>query len=175
MTKTPAKRKSLAIALLAMMSATAACGSGGASNSAKPDGVISYAHSVGPSTLDPARVKTAHEILYLNPIYDRLVYLDPVSGEAGPMLASDWTIKEDERGGWVDFTLRRGLEFPDGAPFGAQTVKANIERSQSLKGTGVAKELAQIAEVEVLAPDKVRVRSKAGAGWIPNVLAAGPG
>lgn len=167
-------RSGTAAALALPVVLLAGCGGGsgatGAPGAAAGDGTISYAFSVGPTTLDPARISSLQEVLYLNPVYDRLVYLDPVTGDAGPMLATAWQVGSDEQGGFVDFTLRAGLSFPDGAAFGPDTVVANIQRSKAAKGSGVASDLAAVSGAEKRDDNTVRLRTPGGAAWIPSVL-----
>lgn len=139
------------------------------------DGTISYAFSLSTPTLDPGYITSIQAGLYLNPVYDRLTYIDPVSGVPGPMLATSWEVGEDADGPFVDFTLREGLTFPDGAAFGPETVIANIERSQSLEGQGVNADLSLVTGAEMTGPNVVRVRVSAGAAALPGILGARAG
>lgn len=168
-------RKLLIGAASALVLALTGC-AGGASASGAPgelDGRIVYAHSAGPTTLDPGAITSNQELLYLNPVYDRLTKRDPLTGELSEMLATSWVVGADGAGGYADFTLREGLTFPDGTPFTSATVVANIERSKSLTGSGMSVELAGVTDAEALSPSVVRVRSAAGAGALPNIF-SGP-
>lgn len=153
-----------------------ACSSGSSSGSSSDggkdgrDGKIVFGMTVGPSTMDPGSINSIHEALYLMPVYDRLVYLDPSTRKANPMLATKWELGSDEKGSYVDFTLREGLKFPDGAPFNAATVVANIDRSKSLVGSGIAADLANVTGAEAISETVARVRGSGGAAWIVNVM-----
>lgn len=134
------------------------------------DGTISYAFSLGPATLDPAGIKSLQEVLYLNPVYDRLVYIDPLTAEPKPMLATGWTVGSDTDGGFAEFDLRAGLTFPDGSPFDANAVKANLERSMAASGSLVASTLTALESVEVVDADTVRMHTTGGAAWLPATV-----
>lgn len=63
--------------------------------------------------------------LLLDGIYESLVGYGP-EGELQPELAESWTVAEDGRS--IDFDLRDGVRFHDGAAFDAEAVKWNFER-----------------------------------------------
>jgi len=53
-----------------------------------------------------------------------LLWLDE-DGNILPLLAESWDIAED--GSYVEFKLRKGINFTDGVPFNAEAVKVNID------------------------------------------------
>jgi peptide/nickel transport system substrate-binding protein len=63
----------------------------------------------------------------LEHIYDRLLDRDAKTLKPKPMLATAWRIVNDTT--W-EFTLRKGVKFHNGEPFGAQSVKATMEYLQ---------------------------------------------
>ncbi|MDI9894432.1 ABC transporter substrate-binding protein [Rhodococcus sp. IEGM 1381] len=146
--------------------ALAATGCADTSASGEQDGTLSYAISLPASTMDPAQVRVAAELIYLLPVYDRLVEVKPATAELAPMLATEWTIGDD----YVDFSLRQGLNFPDGAPFDAAAVKANIERSKATEGSGVASDLGGVTTAEVIDEYTVRINTDGPSAWLPGIL-----
>jgi peptide/nickel transport system substrate-binding protein len=119
------------------------------------------------ANFDPHRVATAVANVYLFPVYDRLVHLDPDASPI-PGLATDWTFEED--GTVLTMELREGVTFHDGTPFDAEAVQANIERGQTLEGSTVQAELAVIEEVEVVDTHEVRLHLTAPSTSLPLVL-----
>lgn len=167
-------RRFLTTLSIASLALTAACGSsGGAADSDaahQNDGTIVYAFSVSPTTLDPAATKSAQELLYLRPVYDRLVHLDPLDAKPSPMLATEWALGADDVGSYAEFKLREGLTFPDGKPFNSDAVVANLNHYKSLAGSGTAADLAPMTQAVATDPYTVRVYSEGGAAWVPNTL-----
>ncbi|MAT04228.1 MAG: hypothetical protein CL424_04180 [Acidimicrobiaceae bacterium] len=60
-------------------------------------------------------------------LHDRLVNLDPLTGEMAPMLATSWEASTDATS--ITFQLREDVTFHDGAPFDAEAVVANVEHA----------------------------------------------
>jgi peptide/nickel transport system substrate-binding protein len=115
---------------------------------------LRFAYGINVSRLDPHRATIRNDMTTLGPIYDRLVEF-AVNGDLQPMLATEWSFSEDAS--VLDMTLREGVVFHDGTPFDADAVKANIERAQTLEGSTVASDLANIGEVEVVDTHHVRM------------------
>jgi peptide/nickel transport system substrate-binding protein len=90
---------------------------------------------------------------------DSLLHRDPVSNAYKPLLAESWT--------WVDpvtleLTLRKGVKFHDGREFGAQDVADTLNHvSRPDSGMQIRVIIDWIKNVEVVAPDKVRIHAKA--------------
>ena len=58
-------------------------------------------------------------------VLDRLVAVDPKTGDIKPWLAESWEISPD--GKVYTFKLRKDVKFHDGTPFNAQAVKYNFD------------------------------------------------
>ena len=92
-----------------------------------------------------------------------------------PSLAESWSLSKD--GLVYEFALRKGVKFHNGDPVGAEDVKFSLER---YKGGAAATFKARVAGVDVVDPQRVRIRLKqpwpdfmtfygspaTGAGWI---------
>jgi peptide/nickel transport system substrate-binding protein len=151
--------------------ALAACGGGGSGSSSSPAATLRYGVSYADTTLDPDLIPIQQMWVYLDPVYDSLTLLDH-DKQVQPQLATEWTAGQDGGNYYLDMKLKTGLEFPDGAPFGADTVLANVKRSVELEGSTNAPWFAGIT-VEKKADDEVRFISKTGVGQLPAIL-AGP-
>jgi len=90
---------------------------------------------------------------------DSLLHRDPVSNDYKPLLAETWT--------WLDpttleLTLRKGVKFHDGREFGAQDVADTLNHvARPDSGMQIRVIIDWIKNVEVVAPDKVRIHAKA--------------
>ena len=90
---------------------------------------------------------------------DSLLHRDPVSNDYKPLLAETWT--------WLDpttleLTLRKGVKFHDGRDFGAQDVADTLNHvARPDSGMQIRVIIDWIKNVEVVAPDKVRIHAKA--------------
>ncbi|MFS3130206.1 ABC transporter substrate-binding protein [Nocardioides sp. Bht2] len=153
------------------LSVLTACGGGseGGSSSAADDKLV-FAATFAHATLDPDLMPLRHMQLYGAPAYDSLLFLDGKE-QVQPMLATEWKAGEDEKGPFLDLTLREGLTFDDGTPFTAATVSANIKRSQELPGSTNASVLVGVT-VEETDASHVRFRNPAGVGALPRTLAS---
>ncbi|OLT27331.1 hypothetical protein BJF79_01655 [Actinomadura sp. CNU-125] len=162
----------MAIAVAAVLGLTAACGPQDGGTKAS-DGVLKVGATFAQTTLDPALLPLRQMAMYTAPLYDSLTFL-AADESVEPLLATEWTSGEDDKGPFLDMTLREGLTFPDGTPFTSKTVAANIERSQTLKGSTNAPQLAGVS-VEERGAAEVRFRADAGVGALPRVLAGSAG
>ena len=106
-------------------------GDSSASGAFDEDATFTQVVSTYPATLSP----------HLNPfqgqaeaffvaLHDRLLYVDPLTGELGPMLATAWEVDPDSSS--ITFTLRDDVTFHDGAPFTAESVVANVDHALSM-------------------------------------------
>src|SRR5258707_2904228 len=163
------RARSVTLALILLLAATPAV--------AEPEGELTWAvHiSLAPTWFDPAEtpsVITPFMMLYA--LHDGLVR--PMPGHPlAPSLAESWSLSKD--GLAYEFVLRRGVKFHNGDPLGAEDVKFSLER---YKGGAAATFKARVAGVDVLDPQRVRIRLKqpwpdfmtfygspaTGAGWI---------
>ena len=147
------------------------------SSRAAPEGQLTWGvHiSLAPTWFDPAEtagIITPFMVLYA--LHDALV--KPMPGNPmAPSLAESWSASPD--GLVYEFVLRKGVRFHTGDPVTAEDVKFSLAR---YRGTAAASFRERIAAVEVIDPQRVRVRFKqpwpdfmtfygtpaTGAGWI---------
>src|SRR6266850_4794399 len=144
---------------------------------APPDGTLAIGVHVTLVSrwLDPAETEaliTPFMVLYA--LHDGLVKPMP-GGISTPSLAESWTVSKD--GITYEFVLRKGAKFHNGDPVTAEDVKFSYER---YKGSGAGLLREKVKEVQVVAPNRVRVvlkeawpdfmafygTSATGAGWI---------
>src|SRR5437773_952906 len=141
--------RAVALALAALLVAAPAA--------AAPDGDVTWAvHiSLAPTWFDPAEtpsVITPFMMLYA--LHDAVV--KPMPGQPmSPSLAESWTVSKD--GLAYDFVLRRGVRFHNGDPVTAEDVKFSLER---YRGGGASTLKARVAGVDVVDPQRVRIRLK---------------
>ncbi|WP_166391070.1 ABC transporter substrate-binding protein [Nocardioides ochotonae] len=118
-----------AAACLVLLSACGG-GDGGSDNAGSGDvdtsATLRYAASGGATSFDPHKTVSSSDFLVLSYAYDRLVHVDS-EGQPVPGLAESWEFAEDMS--TLTLNLRQGVEFPDGTPFDAKAVKANLDRA----------------------------------------------
>ena len=125
-----------------------------------------------PPGLDPTANAAAaiDEIVYAN-LFEGLTRFQP-DGTIAPGLAESWQAAED--GKTYDFKLRTGVKFHDGADFDASDVVFSLDRARAADSTNPQKELfADIATVEAVAPDHVRITLTTPDGNLPWKMAWG--
>ncbi|ROO87453.1 peptide/nickel transport system substrate-binding protein [Actinocorallia herbida] len=108
------------------------------------------------------------QFTYASLVYDRLTKIDP-GLELEPMLATSWTFAED--GLSIDFRLREGVTFSDGAALDAAAVKASLDRAAFDPESTVAHRFVSMESVEVTGPLAVRIHTKRKAAELPYLLA----
>jgi peptide/nickel transport system substrate-binding protein len=106
-----------------------------------------------PDALDPALSATYAGRFVFAAMCDKLVDISP-DLKIIPQLAESWEWAPDGKA--ITFTLRKNVTFHDGTPFDAAAVKFNIERMKTMPDSKRKAELAPIATVDVLSPDKVK-------------------
>jgi peptide/nickel transport system substrate-binding protein len=126
-----------------------------------------FALATGITRFDPHRATSSYDNTWLFPVYDRLIHMDP-QGQAVPGLAKAW--RYGEGGAYLELDLREGVRFHDGAPFDAEAVAANIVRAQTVTGSSVRSELAEIARVEIVHSHQVRLHLHNPDGALPLIL-----
>ena len=90
---------------------------------------------------------------------DSLLHRDPVSNDYKPLLAETWTWLAPTT---LELTLRKGVKFHDGRDFGAQDVADTLNHvARPDSGMQIRVIIDWIKNVEVVAPDKVRIHAKA--------------
>lgn len=186
------RRTATALGAVALM-ITTACGAqttGGGSSSKAPGRVeqssncpalgdhldkaatFTWTYSVDNTSFDPDKITSNNSQMYLYPIYDALVYIDP-AGEPKPMLAKSWEVTDG--GDTLRMTLIDDWKYHDGTPFDAASVVANIERSKTLKGSFNANPLKPVTSVNAVGRSTVEFHTKASAGALVQVLGGSPG
>ena len=142
-----------------------------------PNAVIVYYDSSGNATLDPAEPQNgssySHEALLA--IYETLIRFDQ-DGNLTPGLAESWKLSDDLTE--LTLHLRHGVTFHDGTPFNADAVRRNFERSAALgkrAGNTVADTFRQIATIETIGDDTVKLKLQEPSGQIEFRLAYNSG
>jgi peptide/nickel transport system substrate-binding protein len=107
-------------------------------------------------TMDPAKSTLTLNVTYFYNLFDTLTHWD-ASLKLQPALATTWKQVSDTV---YEFRLRSGVTFHDGAPFGAEDVKATLDRLIVPGKTVVQSGFATISGVEILNPQTVRIVTK---------------
>jgi peptide/nickel transport system substrate-binding protein len=107
--------------------------------------------------VDPYRNSLRTGIIVSHEAWDGLVYRDPSSFKIGPLLATSWEYTDPTT---LDFTLRPGVKFHNGDPFGADDVVYTFTTIQNDPKVQVPSNFAFIASVEKLGDLKVRFKMK---------------
>jgi ABC-type transport system substrate-binding protein len=137
-----------------------------------PAAELTWIYSVDNTSFDPDKITTNNSQMYLYPVYDSLVHVDP-AGVAEPMLAESWTLSPD--GTSVDMRLIAGWHYHDGTPFDAESVKANLLRHRDMEGSFNANRLASMTDVQVLDDRTVRLVTDTSAGPLITILGGSAG
>jgi peptide/nickel transport system substrate-binding protein len=122
--------------------------------------------------MDPANAYDFHtwEIFYN--IYQGLLGYPAGKTDLVPQLAEKYEIVDDGKG--YIFTLRKGVQFSDGTPFDADTVKWSIDRTIQLKGDPSWLVTDFVDRVEVLDKDRVKFVLKNPVAYFPSLVATPP-
>ncbi len=120
-------------------------------------GTITFALENDVSNLDPmlSGLFVDRNIHYA--MYDSLVRVD-TKGNIIPWLAESWTTSTDGKA--VTFKLRQGVKYQDGTVFDAASVKWNIERYKTGKGSLRTGDLAAVDTVDAVDTSTVKFNLK---------------
>ena len=100
-----------------------------------------------PQRLDPNFVRSVEAETVSQTMYDSLIALD-TAGVPVPSLASSWTFPDDSV---MVLELREGIQFHNGEPFNAESVKVSLERIQSEEhGSHLRNQFASIDSLEIV-------------------------
>ena len=100
-----------------------------------------------PQRLDPNFARGVEPETIVQTMYDSLIALD-TSGALVPSLASSWSFPDDST---LVFELREGVQFHNGEPFNAESVKVSAERIQSEEhGSHLRRQFGSIDSVEIV-------------------------
>ena len=122
-------------------------------------------------TLDPHLSLSGLSTLTYANVFSTLTIVDFSRGmaELKPGLAASWKLVNPTT--W-EFTLRRGVQFSDGEPFNAETVKFSIERVMDpATKSPVRGRIPNVEAVQIVDPLTVRVVSKAPDPILPKRMA----
>jgi len=163
MTRLLAILTTLALVLGACAGTTGTGTTGGAATGSPAAAKVTYGGTVtfvldnDVSNLDPmlSGLFVDRNIHYA--MYDSLVRVTP-KGEIIPWLAEKWTTSTDGKA--VTFNLRQGVKYHDGTAFDAASVKWNIERYKTGKGSLRTGDLSLVDTVDVVDASTVRLNLK---------------
>ena len=121
------------------------------------------------STLDPLFSDNQPNLQAAAHLYDRLIDQDEQL-RLRPSLATAWRAVTDTT--W-EFTLREGVRFHDGSPFGAEDVVASINRANTVENSPASFTVytRPIERIEVLSPHLIRFHTTGPFPLLPNYLA----
>jgi len=134
-----------------------------------PNATLRVSASITPSQWDPhSGSSDAVDYSFMGPVYDRLLEL---KGDLtfGPMLATSYKLSPDKLS--LTLKLRTDVTFPDGTPFDAAAVVANINYAKGKNNSLIASSLATITNVIAVDPSTVRFDFSVDATNFPLLLA----
>ena len=100
-----------------------------------------------PQRLDPNFVRSVEAETVSQTMYDSLIALD-TAGVPVPSLASSWTFPDDTR---MVLELREGVQFHNGEPFNAESVRVSLGRIQDEEhGSHLRNQFASIDSLEIV-------------------------
>lgn len=122
-----------------------------------------------PGTLDPQHASDNAALAVVADLYEGLTSEDG-DGSIVPGSAESWTVEQ----GGVEylFRLRRGLRWSNGDPLTADHFAAGLRYAlDAANGAPNAGLLADVAQIEVVGPDVLRLRLRRPVSYLPAVLA----
>ncbi len=137
-----------------LLGAAAALGVAGPAHAQKFVDTLRVSWSDGLDRLDPYHTPLRTGLALAEEIWDGLVWRDPDTLEMRPLLATDWHAPDALS--W-DFTLRRGVWFHDGSPFGPEDVVGTVQRILGDNSLAIPANYAWLAGAEQVADDRVRL------------------
>jgi len=126
--------------------------------------------TLGAQTMDPILETRAPHAHYQAPIFDSILWFDPVKGGIGPGVAERWEMAPDGQS-WI-FYIRQGQRWHNGDPVTAHDVKFSLERTMSPEALSgrVAGLRQEIDRIEVQDDSTVRVYTKGTLPYFPEGL-----
>ena len=119
--------------------------------------------------VDPYYNTQRNGIILADLAWDGLLYRDPADGKIVPALATAWRQVDDTT---IEFTLREGVRFQNGDPFGAADVAYTINSILTDKKVATPSNFAFLAGAEAIGPLAVRVTLKRPFPPALNIFAA---
>jgi peptide/nickel transport system substrate-binding protein len=138
---------------------------------AAPRGTLRMGNLQTASTMDPVMLPSATGGAMMLPVYDQLLSIDE-RHQLQPWLATKWTRPDSQT--WR-FTLRDDVVFHDGSRFDAETVKLNLERAKTIKGSPWAYVYEPIDAVKVVDATTVDVHFSSPQPGFPWYMHMVPG
>lgn len=135
---------------------------------AQPANALKVASFRHPTTLDPVTGSSGHDHVFLYPVYDTLVGMDPKTLKLRPELALSWEFPDPLT---LVIKLRPNVRFHDGTSFDAAAVKFNLDRARTGERSNIKADLASVASVDVTGPLQVTLKLKSPDTSLPGVLA----
>ena len=97
--------------------------------------IIVTAGTAAFESVDPQSRSTFQNTRHYQMTHERLIYMNPITSELSPMLATEWSVSDD---GLVwTFRLREGVKFHNGEPFTADDVVFTCERGKESTNSNV--------------------------------------
>ncbi len=119
---------------------------------------------------DPAAAYNMPSLFIVSLTADTLVKADPVTGRLTPGLAVKWSTP-DNGVTWY-FTIREGLQFPDGSKLDANAVARSFQRLLAVRGDYSRLASAIIVGVEAVNETTVKFTLKESVPGFPQLLAS---
>lgn len=133
-------------------------------------GTFTFAFTTETRSYDPNQIGAASDLLYLFPIYDRLIIEDSKGG-LQPGLAEKWDVAD----GKITLTLRTDAKFHDGTPIDAAAVVANLEHARTLEGGFSRNALSPVTSVEATGDHEVVISIESSPVSVTAALAGAAG
>lgn len=119
-----------ALLSFAVVASAVACGGGDAAQQAgvgepQPGGDIIFLENGEFTGFAQQDLRTWQTSSVAVNLFDRLLYLDPESGELAPWLATEWAVNDDFTE--IELTLRTDVTFSDGTPLTPELVVNNLD------------------------------------------------
>jgi peptide/nickel transport system substrate-binding protein len=131
--------------------------------------VLTFAQGPDCTQFDPHNTSAYMDFNVYDNIYETLVRRNSETMELEPLLALSWEAVDDLT--W-QFKLQKGVEFTNGEPFNAETVKYNVERVLNPDNQLIHRsQFVSIDRVEVVDEYTVNIITKAPDPLIPARLA----
>ena len=148
-------------ATLSRLAFSAACLLAGAASAqaGKSDDTLVWATATEIGSADLYYANQREVLILTYAMCDTLIHRDPISGERKGLLAESWKWTDPTT---LDVVLRHGVKFHNGKELTAEDVKYTLDyvrRPDS--GMQLAVVVSWIKEIEVLAPDHLRIIAKA--------------
>lgn len=127
-----------------------------------------------PPTLDPFSATSPPRSFIVYSIYSTLTRIDPIGTDAAviPNVADSWESVDDTT--W-QFTLKEGLEFPNGEPLDASAVVFAIDYVQDdANEAGIKGRIGPLVDAEAISDTVVQINLESPEVSLPRLMSALP-